>query len=247
MMKWRFVYRGLKARYRNQRTELRSLIDVLSPDHIAIDVGANKGSYLWSLSRAVPKGRVVAFEPQPVLINYLRQACSAAGLNNITIVGAGVSNVAGSLTLAIPPCVDDSNSSPGASFETAVSQRENCQFIDVPMVTLDDYFINEKARIGALKIDVEGHELSVLNGAINLIKKHRPTIVCECEQRHLSNGAVKNVIDFIQSQHYMGFLITNKGLIPALDFDPSVHQKHMGERYWDKDDYYNNFVFKPMK
>ena len=242
MMKWRFIYRGLKARYRDQRTELRSLVESLSPDETVIDVGANKGSYFWALSRAVPKGRVVAFEPQPVLVEYLREACSLAGLSNVTIVSGGVSNAAGTLKLAIP---GTGESSPGASFEAAVSSREDCRFIEVPVVTLDDFFKDEGARIGALKVDVEGHELAVLKGASNIIKQHRPTIVCECEQRHLTEGRVEDVINFIESMGYTGYLVTKGGVIPASEFDPLLHQSQAGDRFWDAHDYLNNFIFKP--
>jgi FkbM family methyltransferase len=242
-MKWRFIYRGLKARYRDQRTELKALIRGLSPNQVAIDVGSNKGSYLWSLSRALPMGRVIAFEPQPVLANYLREACLATGLSNVTIEGMGCSIATTSLRLAIP---GTNESSAGASFEAAVSNREDCRFIEVTVISLDDYFLNEKSKIGALKIDVEGHELAVLKGASKLIKKHKPTIVCECEQRHMTKDSVKDVIDFVQSLNYSGILVTKKGSIPASEFNPSQHQKQIGERYWDAPDYYNNFVFKPL-
>ena len=244
MMKWRFIYRGLKARYRDQRTELRSLVEALSPDETVIDVGANKGSYLWALSRAVPRGRVVAFEPQPILVKYLLEACSLAGLHNVTVVSGGVSSASGTLKLAIP---GKGESSPGASFEAAVSSREDCRFIEVPVVTLDDYFKTEGARIGALKVDVEGHELAVLKGASNLIKKHRPTIVCECEQRHMNEGRVEDVINFIESMGYTGYLVKKGGVIPASEFNPLLHQRQTGDRFWDAPDYLNNFIFKPSK
>lgn len=242
-MKWHFIYRGLKARYRDQSAELRALTEALSPDQIAIDVGANKGSYLWSLSRSVPNGRVVAFEPQPVLVKYLRDACRAVGLNNVTIEGMGCSNESSSLMLAIP---GGGESSPGASFAPAVSSREDCRFIEVPVVTLDEYFMNEKTKIGALKIDVEGHELAVLEGASKLITAHRPTIVCECEQRHMGEGRVQDVIDFVQSKNYQGFFVAKNKYVPVSEFDSARHQKQIGDRFWDAHDYYNNFVFKPL-
>jgi FkbM family methyltransferase len=241
-MDWRFFYRGLKARYRDERTELRALTQALSPDQTAIDVGANKGSYLWSLSRAVPQGRVVAFEPQPALAQYLREACSSAGLTNVTIEEAGCSSKTGTLTLAVP---GKSESSPGASFEASVAGREDCRLIEVRTYALDDYFPSADERIGALKIDVEGHELAVLKGAVRLIADHRPTIVCECEQRHLTAGTVRDVIDFVLSMEYRGFFCAKGGLQPASMFDPEKHQKQSGDRFWDAPDYYNNFVFKP--
>ncbi len=242
-MDWKFAFRGLKARYRSQRTEMRALIRDLRHDQIAVDVGANKGSYLWALSKAVPDGKVVAFEPQPVLAKYLKRACAESGLENVVIEAAGCSDVSGTLSLAIP---GDGTSSPGASFEQAVAAREQCRFVTVPVVTLDDYFSRETRPVGALKIDVEGHELSVLKGAKELISHHKPTIVCECEERHLTSGSVSDVIEFVQSMGYATYFCEGSKLRPADQFIPSVHQRQSGERFWDAKDYYNNFVFRPL-
>lgn len=242
-MDWRFAFRGLKARYKSQRTELRTLIEALSRDQIAIDVGANKGSYLWALSKAIPDGAVVAFEPQPVLAEYLRRSCLKSGLKNVVIEAAGCSEVSGQLSLAIP---GDGTSSPGASFEPAVAAAQPCRFVSVPTVSLDSYFAGETRRIGALKIDVEGHELSVLKGAKDLISYHKPTIVCECEERHLTRGTVNDVIEWVQSMGYTAYFCEGATLRPASQFVASVHQKRRGERFWDAKDYYNNFVFRPV-
>ena len=240
-MKWRFIYRGLKARYRDQRSELKALISALRPDDIAVDVGANKGSYLWSLSHAVPSGRVVAFEPQPLLSNYLKSACRAAGLNNVVVEGAGVSDHSGQLTLAIPGIGD---SSPGASFEEAVRQRETCRTVTVPTYSLDDYFSAVKQRIGAIKIDVEGHELAVLRGATGILASHAPVIVCESESRHMTHGDVSTVIAFFQEQSYDGVFVYGSNLLAVSQFNPAVHQREDGERFWDAPGYCNNFIMK---
>lgn len=242
-MKWRFIYRGIKARYRDQRPELIALTESLLPNQIAIDVGANKGSYLWSLSRALPKGRVFAFEPQPILAKYLEEACPAAGLNNVKIIEAGCSRNTGALMLAIPGKKD---SSPGASFEKAIALREECRFMKVKTFSLDDYFSSERSKIKALKIDVEGHELSTLIGATQLIKKNKPTIVCECEQRHITSGSVKDVFDFILSMNYEGYFSDHKSLRSLSEFRLEKHQQQTGERYWDAPNYFNNFIFKPI-
>lgn len=243
MMDWKFAFRGLKAKYKSQRAEIHALLTGLRRDQIAVDVGANKGSYLWALSKAVPEGKVVAFEPQPVLAEYLRCACLKSRLKNVIIENAGCSKTAGMLPLAIP---GNGISSPGASFERAVAERELCRFITVATVSLDDYFAGETRHIGAVKIDVEGHELSVLTGAKKLISQHKPTIVCECEQRHLTHGVVTDVIEFVQSLGYVAYFCEGMKLSPACQFIPSIHQKQNGERFWDAKDYYNNFVFYPL-
>lgn len=238
-MKWRFIYRGLKARYRDQRSELRALVAALKPDDLAVDVGANKGSYLWALSRAVPAGSVVAFEPQPRLAAYLKEACRAAGLANVVVEGAGVSDRTGHLTLAIPGI---GASSPGASFEAAVRQRGPCRTVEVPTYSLDEYFATERRRIGAIKIDVEGHELAVLRGSVRLLAQHAPIVVCESESRHMTTSSVSTVISFFREHAYDGVFVSGADLLPVSSFDPAIHQKQSGEDYWNAPDYCNNFI-----
>ncbi len=240
-MKFRFIYRGLKAKYRDQRVEIKAIINALQKDEIAIDVGANKGSYLWGMSRAVPDGKVIAFEPQPTLANYLKTACPVTGMSNVVIEAVGVSGENGMLTLAIP---GGGESSPGASFESKVKNRESCRTVEVPVHSLDSYFSGEKNRIGAIKIDVEGHELSVLQGAQAVITKHSPLIVCECESRHMTEGDVFSVLDYFKSFSYDGFFVHRSRLVPVSEFDKDKHQREIGDRFWDSKDYCNNFIMR---
>ncbi|MDF1577955.1 MAG: FkbM family methyltransferase [Desulfobulbales bacterium] len=238
-MKFRFLYRGLKARFHDERAEIASLVKALGSAEIAVDVGANKGSYLPSLSRAVPEGLVVAFEPQPHLAEYLKLACASAGITNVIVEPVGVSEKKGILTLAIP---GDADSSPGASFEQAVKERESCRTVDVPVYTLDEYFGQEQRRIGAIKIDAEGHELSVLRGAENILGKHHPLVVCECESRHMTHGSVETVLEYFHSLSYGGFFVHRSRLVPISEFKADIHQSEVGERFWDHKDYCNNFI-----
>ncbi len=241
-MQFRFLWRGLKAYYRDQRCELRSLRQGLNPTDIAVDVGANKGSYLWALSRAVPQGRVIAFEPQPKLVEYLRTAVVSNGLKNIQIEPVGVSSQPGKLVLAIP---GNKVGSPGASFEPHIRNQPNAGAVEVTVTTLDEYFANEQLRIGAIKIDVEGHELSVLRGAHETIRRHAPAIVVECEGRSVTGGDVHVLFEELTQLNYRGEFIHRQRLKPLAQFDVAVHQPRQGKRYWDHPDYCNNFVFRP--
>lgn len=243
-MKWRFIYRGMKARFRDQKVEIKSLVKALQPVDIAIDVGCNKGSYLWALSRAVPQGQVVAFEPQPLLVDYLEKACDVSGLRNVRIVGMGVSDRQTTLTLAVP---GGDATSPGASFEDAVKQREKFQAYEVQTVTLDQYFQDCHSHIGAVKIDVEGHELAVIRGARELLLSHRPVVVCESEQRHMSKGCVNDLFDLMIELRYEGYFVDDGQLKPISEFVPSIHQSEIGERFWDQPHYCNNFIFIPKQ
>jgi FkbM family methyltransferase len=242
--KWRFIHRGLKTRYLDHRAELKALLAGLSPADVAVDVGAHKGSFVWSLSRAVPSGRVVAFEPQPYLAGYLRDACAAARLHNVVVEAAGVSDHRGTAVLSV---IDSGTHSHGASFEAALAERERCRVIDVPTVALDDYFGGQPAHIGAIKIDAEGHELAVLKGAAGIIAAHRPTILCESEDRHKAGGTVAAVIAFMAAQNYSAYFFDQSVLRPAAEFDPHIHQRQGQGRFWEAPGYCNSFLFTPRR
>jgi FkbM family methyltransferase len=240
-MKLKFLWRAVKGRFRDQKCEIRALVSALAPTDVAVDVGCNKGSYLYWLSRAVPRGRVIAFEPQPLLATYLKKVTAATGLGNVRVEASGVSDKPGRLTLYIPGESD----SPAASFEQVVARSEQCRAVDVPVVTLDEYFAALEGRIGAIKIDVEGHELAVLRGAAGVLARHKPVVVLECEARHLTNATVLDVVRYVENLGYRGFFIQRGKLQPVSGFDPDIHQRSEGERYWDSKDYCNNFVFLP--
>jgi len=101
--------------------------------------------------------------------------------------------------------------------------------------------------VRVIKIDVEGHELAVVQGAIDLIRRDKPLLVIECESRHLPAG--KTVQDFITLVVSLGYTATlampRIGEVPAAQFNEAIHQKQAGERFWDAKDYYNNFIFRP--
>jgi FkbM family methyltransferase len=241
MTRLRFIHRGLKTRYIDHYAELSALLAALSPRDVVVDVGAHKGSYLWSLSRAVPKGRAIAFEPQPYLASYLLRACRAARLDNVVIEAVGVSAQSGKANLSIPGA---GRYLQGASLEPILLDEQTSHVIEVPTVSLDDYFSAEKSNIGAIKIDVEGHEMQVLKGAERLITIHRPTILCESEDRHRGVGSVAELLDFMAAQDYNGFFFQKSKLHPITEFNPRIHQKQVGNRYWDAPDYRNNFIFR---
>jgi FkbM family methyltransferase len=235
----RFLYRALRARYRDERTEIASLRTAIRPGETAVDVGAHKGSFLPWLSRAAGAGKVVAFEPQPVLADYLRRACRAAGLENVVVEAKGVSERGGTLTLHVPGA---RASSPGASFEPSVASVSPGRDVEVSVVSLDEYFRGSSARIAAVKVDVEGHELSVLRGAEDLLREHGPLLVVECEERHRGEGGVREVLRFLEKRGYGGSFVCRARLVPIRDFDPAIHQRRAGERFWDAPGYCNNFI-----
>jgi len=237
-MRLRFLYRALRARFRDQRCEVQAILGALKPGDLAADVGAYKGSYAFWMSRAVPEGRVVAFEPQPELAAYLRRACSSVGLRNVTVEEAAVSDHCGPGSLFVL----GEGTWPGASFESVVATRGPGRRLPVAVVSLDEYFRNDPRRMGAIKVDVEGHELAVFRGAERILREHAPLLVFECEQRNLSHGTVSDVLAHLTDRDYDGFFVERSRLVPISKFRPEIHQRAGGVRPWKRPDYCNNFV-----
>jgi FkbM family methyltransferase len=237
-MKARFLWRALKARYRDQVPELSAMRRILRPGDTAIDVGANKGSYLLWLSRWVGPGRVVAFEPQPNLAAYLREACAALALANVTVEAKAVSKAAGEQALYLP----GGATSPGASLNQRVADRDACRTIAVPVVALDDYLAHTD-RVTVLKIDVEGHEQAVFEGAARLLTEQSPLLVFECEQRHLDHGSVQDVFNYLNGLGYRGAFVAGRRLAPIAEFQVDRHQRPRPGAFWNAPDYHNNFIF----
>ena len=146
---------------------LRDMKSRLSATDLVLDIGANIGNHAFYLAEVVGCN-VVAFEPNESLVFAMRQSVQ---LNNH------------SNRVAIENCAlgDERNV---CEFEKLIpgnigSQRLICGRGDMQVRTLDD-FVFEKS-VTMLKIDVEGMELSVLEGARKLIRDHAPFIYVEAQ------------------------------------------------------------------
>ncbi len=137
------------------------------------DVGANIGIYTSALSR-MKRGalKVVAFEPIPSTIAILQETFL---LNEVKaqIEPVALSSQVGELKL----------SAFGAGLNNFWIKDANA---DVPSIsvrteTLDGWMARHPEQTpSAIKIDVEGHELEVLEGAVETLRRHRPALMVEC-------------------------------------------------------------------
>ena len=237
-MDTRLLWRALRARFCDERRELAAIRDALPPDGVAVDVGANRGSYLYWMARWAPQGRVIAFEPQIELAEYLRLVARQAGWDHVIVEHRGVAAATGVMELFVP----GGAVTPGASFSKRVPERETCESSRVEVVSLDRYL--DGGAVDVIKIDVEGLELDVLRGAEHILETCAPLLVFECEGRHLERGAVTDVLRFLWDRGYEGEFVADGGMLPARSFDPEVHQAEIGVDFFKARDYCNNFVFR---
>jgi FkbM family methyltransferase len=158
------AYLPLYSTYKSisDRTERQLLRSVVRPGMTAVDVGANIGVHTRYLARLCgPNGRVVAFEPSP--INFARLKANVRKLPNVTIHASAVGGQSGSIPLYLSPHLNVDH----RTYETGEARHR----IDVPVVRLDDIF-PPRSRVDLLKVDVQGFEPPVLEGARRLIAEN---------------------------------------------------------------------------
>jgi FkbM family methyltransferase len=114
----------------------------------------------------------------------------------------------------------------------------------VPKRRLDDYGLSD---VGFIKIDVEGHELSVLRGATSTLRSQRPALLIEAEDRHRPN-AVADMDAFLRGLGYSGFFLAEGEITPMDRFQAGVHQNpaNVGgwKSNWERSGLYiNNFIY----
>jgi FkbM family methyltransferase len=136
---------------------------------VAIDVGANRGAYTYEMAKLF--SHVWAFEPNEIISLPIK----AARLPNVTLESAALSSEDGEGSLLIPS-LNGQLLSGWASLELPGAQADGFTTVRVRKRTLDSYDIRDVCFV---KIDVEGHEMAVLSGAVNTITRERPICLIE--------------------------------------------------------------------
>ena len=223
--------RYLKGLFRGE-IELRLLPWLCDRSLVSVDVGAHQGIY--SLGLSLFSRRVVAIEPQHARVAALRVSLPA----NATLVEGALSSEAGTATLQVPLNDWDSTSRlDEGSMDEARWRAER-----VTLMRMDDIV---RERVGFVKVDVEGHEREVLEGASAIIASDMPSFLIEVEERHRP-GSVTDIVRFMTTRGYRGYFVEGTKIRPIGEFDIGTHQNPSlvgtGDRASYRN-YINNFIF----
>ena len=142
-----------------------------------LDIGANIGYYTVQMATKVgPHGKVIAFEPSPIIWEELQYNVSLNKLDNVILNKTALSNINGYGSFCLPQTGYDAHASlkPNKTFDVS-------KLIEVKTERLDDVLCGlGVSDIGFIKIDVEGAERDVFEGAVKLLSaKQRPVIIFE--------------------------------------------------------------------
>lgn len=154
--------------------QTRLLTESVTPGATVVDCGAHIG--LQSMLAAREGGRVIAIEPEPANLDFLRANLEANGLSDrVEVIGKAVTDAPGAVLMH-----------PGGSLDQAgiVRARGSDEAVDVPGTTLDE--VLGERRFDVAKIDVEGAESLVLAGAeAAMARSSGATLLVECHPARL--------------------------------------------------------------
>ena len=171
-----FWKRILRQKSKNDIYDLlteRILRQTLKPDSNAVDIGCHAGAILDLILEAAPRGTHEAFEPLPHLAAGLRRKYGAT--TNVRLHEVALSNAAGTATFHA------NQNHPGMSGlkrRDYPSDRDRVHLIEVRTERLDALLPPDR-RIDFVKVDVEGAEALVFQGARECLRRHRPVVVFE--------------------------------------------------------------------
>jgi FkbM family methyltransferase len=226
--------------WRPFEAELRWVNRFCGSRAVAIDVGANVGLYSYVLARNAAK--VLTVEPNPALARYLRRVLP----KNCEVLELALSDSDVNCRLRIPTSADGIHvhylgtieaRNPLAGYETDELQ--------VTATTIDSICRTLDSEISLIKIDVEGHELAVLDGGRRTIENNLPVMLIEVEPRH--NAKWRDVFSFLTARGYQTYRRNGNRLVEChVDEVPQLQSELGSGASWRRA-YINNFFFVPPR
>lgn len=203
--------------------------------HYWIDIGANIGGYSYYLSKYnnKNKGICIGFEPRE---DIYRRLLKNVKFSNFKPEKIAISNKDGVSEFYLP-------TSHGLSSMIKMPDFEGFNTTKVNTITLDNYLeTNKLTNIMFIKIDVEGYEFEVVEGAYSAIIRENPIILCESEDKHLKlqEKSTDEFINFMKSLGYKAFVISK-----ALSQFIALEQIFTQENIEYQQEYFYNYWFLP--
>lgn len=196
-----------------EAVETAVMEDLVKPGWTAIDAGANYGWHAIHLAKWVgAEGRVYAFEPVPASFQELAENIELNRCRNLKAYDLALGNQEGQIPMMVPAI--------------PLGAGAASQFLDmgekflVPVQKLDDFLDRQGIdRVDFLKADIEGGELNLLRGAVNLLSRLRPTILLEIVDIHCRRfgHTPRNVVEFLTEHGYSGKFIGDQGIFRNFD------------------------------
>jgi FkbM family methyltransferase len=198
---------------------------------VSLDIGANRG--VWAEAMQGCSAAVHAFEPNPKIFRMLRRGIG----RGVTAHPIALSDRSGEAELRIPRG-RRGYSNQGASLSADKIGATAHRSVTVQARRLDDLALGP---VGFMKIDVEGFELSVIAGASETLRRDRPNLVVEIEEKH-TKRPVADMLAEVCAHGYEAFVLDRGTLRHTSQIDLRARHAEAASGT----DYLFNWVFLPV-
>lgn len=193
--------------------ELRFLRDYLKPADRVVDVGANVGETVLTAAVGVgPEGHVTGIEPHPRTFQFLRDNVRLNRVTNVELINSAVGSTSGVVTFSDDRC-DDMNRVGGGELRVPVERL--------------DALVTDRRPVALLKVDVEGYERFVFEGAPALLSR-TAAVFFEVSSSHFARFGyhTRDVLDLLTQAGFRVFrLHAPNRLVPvAAGFDTDAFE-----------------------
>lgn len=210
---------------------------ILRSDDCCIDAGANVGLYTYKMSSLTnsKKKNIFAFEPIKENFEQLLRHIRLFDLSNVEALNSALDNENGKILEMVMPIKDGvpltghsyltKNLSPSDNLFTGIEKDSlGYNFYRVNATTIDNFVERRKIEsVQFIKIDVEGSEMNVLNGATSTLNKFKPIVQIE-----LVNGSnkFKQILNCFARIGFSMFRVSNKFKLVKSDITDQKGEKN---------------------
>ena len=192
--------------YEYQETTL--VCDLMQGKKCFYDVGANIGWYSLNISKKNKNASIYSFEPIKKTYEYLVKNIKLNNFQNIKAYNFGLSNKKGSFSFYFYP-----EGSGNASMRD-LSKRDTVTKLNCKLKVMDNFRKENRHCVDFIKIDTEGSELLVLNGAKKILSEDKPIIFSEILRKWAKefNYKANDVLIFLRNYGYNCYTIKRNKL-----------------------------------
>lgn len=216
------------AIYKNKDDDetLSYFLNLIRKEATVLDIGTHEDYLNAMLKMAKRTAKLVAFETDPGIYNYLSEKKETFHLKNVTIEQLALSEE----TEKVFPNYSalKIKSDVAGSLKTGMN-GETKKTVGVKM--LNNYCTASNIEPELLKITAEGNELSILTSISDLLKKFNPKILIRCDERHAGREKIFQTFRLLTDLKYKGYFILDTMNIPIRNFDFNIYQNPLSDFY----------------
>jgi FkbM family methyltransferase len=200
-----------------EQAECRFVERFLEPGMTVLDIGAHHGFYSLLASRKVaPSGRVISFEPSPREREKLARHLAWNSSENVRVEETALGEADGPADFFVV-----ARKETGCNSLRQPQTKHPTRRLQVQVQRLDEYLRSRQMdRVDFIKLDVEGAELSVLQGAGEIFDRSpRPVLLCEVQDLRTKpwGYSASEIIKFLASHGYAWFMLLENGSLQMFD------------------------------